>query len=113
MKFSRLFTKTLKESPKDEQSINAQLLIRAGFIRKLMAGVYTFLPLGFKTIKKIENIVSEEMTKIGSQEILMPALQPKELWQKTGRWEKGIGRAMYKAGDEKGREVGLVRPTRR
>jgi len=107
MKFSRLFTKTLKESPKDEQSINAQLLIRAGFIRKLMAGVYTFLPLGFKTIKKIENIVSEEMTKIGSQEILMPALQPKELWQKTGRWEKGIGRAMYKAGDEKGREVGF------
>jgi len=65
MKLSQLFTKTLRELPKDEKSINAQLLIRGGFIRKLMAGVYTFLPLGWQVHKKIEEIVREEMNKIG------------------------------------------------
>ncbi len=104
---SQLFTKTLKESPKDEQSINAQLLIRAGFVRKLMAGVYSFLPLGLCVLRKIENIIREEMNAVCGQEILMPALQPRELWQKTGRWENGIGEVMYKAEDEKGREVGF------
>lgn len=84
---SELFTKTKREAPKDEEAINAQLLIRAGFVDKLMAGVYTFLPLGFLVLKKIENIIREEMVKIGGQEILMPALQPKANWQKTGRWE--------------------------
>jgi len=83
---SQLFTKTKREAPKDEEAINAQLLIRAGFIDKLMAGVYTFLPLGFRVLKKIENIIREEMVKIGGQEILMPTLQPKENWLKTGRW---------------------------
>lgn len=84
---SELFTKTKRESPKDEEAINARLLIRAGFVDKLMAGVYTFLPLGFLVLKKIENIIREEMVKIGGQEILMPTLQPKENWEKTGRWE--------------------------
>lgn len=86
MRQSQLFTKTIKERPKDEKSINSQLLIRGGFIDKLMAGVYTFLPLGFLVLKKIENIIQEEMNKIGGQEVLMPALHPKELWQKTDRW---------------------------
>ena len=86
MKQSQLFTKTKREAPKDEEAINAQLLIRAGFIDKLMAGVYTFLPLGFRVLKKIENIIREEMNKAGGQEILMPSLQPKENWVKTGRW---------------------------
>ncbi len=84
---SKLFTKTKKEAPKDEEAINAQLLIRAGFVDKVMAGVYTFLPLGFRVLKNIENIIREEMIKIGGQEILMPTLQPKENWVKTGRWD--------------------------
>ncbi len=87
MRQSQIFTKTRRESPKDEEAVNAQLLIRAGFIDKLMAGVYTFLPLGFLVLRKIENIIREEMVKIGGQEILMPALQPKVNWEKTGRWK--------------------------
>ena len=84
---SQLFSKTLKTSPEDEKSINADLLIRAGYIDKLMAGVYTFLPLGFLTLKKIENIIREEMLSLGALEILMPVLQPKSNWQKTSRWD--------------------------
>jgi len=84
---SKLFSKTRRVPPKDETSLNAQLLIKAGFINKEAAGVYTFLPLGLKVLNNIENIVREEMDKIGGQEILMPALQPKENWQKTERWE--------------------------
>jgi len=87
MKQSQLFTKTKREAPKDEEAINAQLLIRAGFVDKLMAGVYTFLPLGLRTLKKIENIIREEMIAIDGQEILMPALQPKNNWEQTGRWD--------------------------
>ncbi len=87
MRQSELFPKTLREDPKDEVSANAKLLVRAGFIDKLMAGVYTYLPLGFRALKKIENIIREEMEMAGGQEILMPVLQPKENWQKTGRWD--------------------------
>ncbi|MBN2197670.1 prolyl-tRNA synthetase [Candidatus Wolfebacteria bacterium] len=87
MRQSELFIKTKKEAPKDEEAINSKLLIRGGFIDKSMAGVYTFLPLGLKVIKKIENIIREEMIKIGGQEILMPALQSKSDWLKTGRWD--------------------------
>lgn len=87
MKQSNLFTKTVKENPKDEKSLNAQLLIRAGFIDKLSSGVYTYLPLGLRVIKNIERIVREEMDKIGGQEILMPSLTPKEIWEKSGRWD--------------------------
>lgn len=94
MKQSKLFTKTLKEAPKDEASINAKLLIRAGFIDKLMAGVYSILPLGWRVMKKIENIIREEMEVINGQEIFMPALQPKENWEKTGRW--GAYDAIYR-----------------
>ncbi len=84
---SKLFTKTVKESPKDEISFNAQVLIKAGFIDKVTAGVYTFLPLGLKVHNKICDIIREEMDAIGGQEILMPALTPKEVWQTTGRWD--------------------------
>lgn len=83
---SKLFAKTRKEAPKDEVSINAKLLIRAGFIDKLMAGNYTYLPLGLRVLKKIENIVREEMVAAGGQELLMPSLHPKENWAQTGRW---------------------------
>jgi len=77
---SKLFTKTKREAPKDEEATNARLLIRAGFVDKVMAGVYTFLPLGWRVIKKIENIIREEMEAVGGQEILMPTLQPKIHW---------------------------------
>lgn len=84
---SNLFTKTKREAPKDEEAINARLLIRAGFVDKVMAGVYTFLPLGFRVLKKIENIIREEMEAVGGEEVLMPTLQPKANWEKTGRWD--------------------------
>ncbi len=87
MKLSKLFTKTIKEAPKDETSKNAQLLIRAGFVDKVMAGVYTLLPLGYRVYKKIEQIIREEINAIGGQEIYMPTLQPKERWLLTKRWE--------------------------
>lgn len=101
MKQSNLFTKTFKENPKDEKSLNSQLLIRAGFIDKLSSGVYTFLPLGLMVIRNIEKIVRNEMNNIGAQEILMPSLHPKENWETTGRWEV---KEMYKIKDE---EMGL------
>ncbi|MFH0852282.1 MAG: aminoacyl--tRNA ligase-related protein [bacterium] len=87
MRQSFLFTKTLKEAPRDEISANAKLLARAGFVDKLTAGVYSFLPLGLKVLRKIENIIREEMAALGGQEILMPALNPKENWAASGRWE--------------------------
>src|SRR3989344_1451801 len=87
MRQSKLLPKTRKEAPKDEVSLNARLLIRAGFIDKLMAGVYTILPMGLRVMKKIENIIRNEMELAGRKELLMPSLQQKENWQKTGRGE--------------------------
>src|SRR6185295_13227425 len=89
MRQSHLFTKTRKEAPADEVSKNAQLLIRAGFIHKEMAGVYSLLPLGFRVIQNIKNIVGREMEALGSEEILMSTLQNKEVWEKTNRWDDG------------------------
>ncbi|MBI3671419.1 prolyl-tRNA synthetase [Candidatus Azambacteria bacterium] len=105
MRQSQLFTKTRKEAPKDEVAKNAQLLIRAGFVDKLQAGVYTYLPLGFLVFKKIENIIREEMNKAGGQEILMPSLHPKENWEKTGRWDTMDD--LYKVKDSSERENAL------
>ncbi len=102
---SKLFTKTKKEAPKDEVSANARLLVRAGFVDKLMAGVYSFLPLGIRVMKKIENIIREEMEAIGGQEIFMPALQPKANWEITGRWDKMND--LYKVKDAGGHEFAL------
>jgi len=100
MKQSQLFFKTRKETPADADSINASYLIRAGFVQKHIAGAYAFLPLGLKVLKNIEQIIREEMNAIGGQEILMNIMQPKELWQKTGRWE-ALDDVLYKSGDEK------------
>ena len=86
MRQSQLFTKTTRDISKDEQAVNAQFLIRAGFIDKVMAGVYTFLPLGWRVIQKIEAIIREEMNNVGV-ELLMPALSPQELWETSGRLE--------------------------
>ena len=87
MKYTQLFAKTTKQNPRDEVSINAKLLIRAGFIRKEVAGVYNFLPFGLLVLNKIAQIVREEMDNAGGQEILLSALQNSQNWQKTGRWK--------------------------
>lgn len=87
MKQSQLFSKTTKTTPKDEESVNAKLLVRAGFVHKEMAGVYSFLPLGLRVLRKIENIIREEMEAIGGEELLLPVLHPKKNWVQTGRWE--------------------------
>ncbi|MFH1246597.1 MAG: aminoacyl--tRNA ligase-related protein [Candidatus Liptonbacteria bacterium] len=84
---SELFSRTARDVPADEVSLNAKLLIRGGFIDKLMAGVYSYLPLGLRVLKNVERIIREEMEAVGGQEILMPSLQPKANWVKTGRWE--------------------------
>lgn len=105
MRFSELFTKTLREDPADEAAVNAKLLIRAGFIHKLHAGVYTYLPLGLRVLTKIENIVREEMNAIGAFEMLMPALHPKEIWEKTGRW--GSFDALFRLQSKTGSEYAL------
>lgn len=87
MRQSQIFGRSVRQAPKEETSINAQLLIRGGFVDKLMAGVYSFLPLGYRVIRNIENLIREEMDLIGGQEVYLPALHPKENWQVTGRWD--------------------------
>ena len=87
MKMSKLFVQTLREYPSDAEVVSHKLLVKAGFIRKLTSGVYNYLPLMWRVLKKIENIVREEMDNAGAQELLMPFVQPKELWEESGRWE--------------------------
>lgn len=87
MRYSKLFAKTIKEEPKGEVATNAKLLLRGGFIDKLMAGSYTLLPIGYRVAEKIKQIIREEMDRTGAQEILMPLLHPKEIWNETGRWD--------------------------
>lgn len=86
MRFSKAYIKTLKETPKEAEVISHKLMLRAGMIKKLASGVYSYLPLGYRALKKVENIVREEMLRAGAQEILMPVIQPAELWQESGRW---------------------------
>src|SRR5687768_1153479 len=87
MRWSELLIPTLKEVPSDAEIYSHQLLVRAGLVRKLTGGLYTFLPMGLRVLRKVENIVREEMNRAGAQEVLMPALQPPEIWQKSGRYE--------------------------
>ena len=107
MKQSQLFTKTKKESPSDEQALNAELLIKAGFINKEMAGVYSFLPLGLRVIKKIENIIREEMNKVGGVEMKTSVFQNKEVWEKSGRWSDDIVDVWFKTKLNNGTDLGL------
>lgn len=107
MRQTQLFTKTRKEAPKDEVSKNAQLLIRAGYVHKEMAGVYAYLPLGLRVVEKIKQIVREEMNKIGGVEIIMTALQRKELWEKTKRWDDEVVDVWFKSELKAGGEVGF------
>ncbi|MEK9167900.1 MAG: aminoacyl--tRNA ligase-related protein [Patescibacteria group bacterium] len=104
MKLSQLFTKTRKEAPADEVAKNAQLLIRGGFIHKEMAGVYSYLPLGLRVLNKINDVIREELEKLGAQELVMTALQNPEIWKKTDRWEQDV---WFKTALAAGGEVGL------
>jgi len=88
MRVSRFLLSTVRETPAEAETISHQLMLRAGMIRKLAAGVYSWLPLGLRVLRKVEGIVREEMNRAGAQEVLMPAVQPAELWQESGRWEK-------------------------
>lgn len=106
MKMSKYYVPTLREVPTEAELISHQLLLRAGMIRKLVSGVYNYLPLGYKVIKKIEKIVREEMDAIDSQESLMSALCPSELWKETGRWED-FGPEMFRLKDRHSREFCL------
>ena len=106
MRYTKMFIPTMKEDPKDAEVLSHRLMLRAGFIRKLASGVYTWLPLGLKSLKKVENIVREEMNRKGAQEIIMPFVQPKELWEESGRWEK-YGKELLRIRDRNDRELCL------
>ncbi|OAA31770.1 prolyl-tRNA synthetase [Kosmotoga arenicorallina S304] len=106
MRFSELYAPTLREAPSDADLISIKLLIRGGFVRKVAAGVYAYLPLGLRVLKKIENIVREEMDRIGCQESLLPIIQPAELWHESGRWDD-YGPEMMKLKDRHERDFTL------
>ena len=106
MKMSKLFVQTLREFPSDAEVISHKLLVRAGYIRKLAMGVYNYLPLMWRVIRKVENIIREEMDKAGAQELLMPFVQPKELWEESGRWG-AYGGELMRLKDRHGREMCL------
>lgn len=108
MRVSRLFTKTTKNAPADEVSKNAQLLIKAGYVYKVMAGVYAYTPLGLRVLEKIKQIVREEMNAIGGQEVIMTNLQRKETWEKTGRWDETKVDAWFKTKLQDGTDIGLA-----
>ena len=106
MRASHLFARTLREAPAEAEVASHRLLLRAGYIRQLMSGVYTYLPLGWRTLQRIERIIREEMDATGAQEIRMPIVLPAEPWKATGRWDV-YGELMFKLRDRHGRELGL------
>lgn len=107
MRVSQLFTKTSKTAPADEVAKNAQLLIRAGFVYKVMAGVYAYTPLGLRVLENIKQIVREEMNAIGGQELIMSSLQKRETWEETGRWDDEVVDVWFKSELKDGTEVGF------
>jgi prolyl-tRNA synthetase len=108
MRQSQLFTKTRKEAPADEVAKNAQLLIRAGYVHKVMAGVYAYTPLGLKVLERIKQVVREEMNAVNGQELIMTSLQPKEVWEGTGRWSEEAVDVWFKTNLQDGTELGLA-----
>ncbi|HSH24982.1 MAG TPA: aminoacyl--tRNA ligase-related protein, partial [Massilibacterium sp.] len=106
MKQNSMLIPTLRDNPSDADIKSHQLLLRAGFIRQNAAGVYSFLPLGNRVLKKVEHIVREEMDRAGAQEVLLPALQPAELWKESGRWED-YGPELMRLKDRHDREFAL------
>mgnify|MGYP001088127796 CR=1 FL=1 len=102
MRYSKFFLPTLKESPAEAEVISHKLLLRAGMIRKLASGLYSYLPLGLRSLRKVEKIIREEMDRAGAQEVLLPMVQPSELWQESGRWER-YGKELLRFEDRHGR----------
>ncbi|RKX61658.1 MAG: proline--tRNA ligase [Thermodesulfobacteriota bacterium] len=109
MRYSRLFLPTLKEVPAEAEVVSHKLLLRAGMIRKLASGLYSYLPLGLRSLRKVEKIIREEMDRAGAQEVLLPIVQPSELWQESGRWER-YGKELLRFEDRHGR-AGCLGPT--
>ena len=109
LRLSSLFVRTLREDPVDAEVASHKLLVRAGYIRRAAPGVYTWLPLGLKVLRKVENIVREEMNAIGAQEVLFPALLPREPYEATNRWEE-YGDNLFRLQDRKGADM-LLAPT--
>ena len=109
MRASRFFISTLKEAPSDAEIVSHQLMMRAGMIKRLGSGIYTYMPTGLRVIRKVEAIIRDEMNKAGGIELLMPLVQPAELWQETGRWEK-MGPELMRVKDRHGREY-AIQPT--
>ncbi|MFC0254321.1 proline--tRNA ligase [Massilia consociata] len=109
MRASRFFISTLKEAPSDAEIVSHQLMMRAGMIKRLGSGIYTYMPTGLRVIRKVENIIREEMNRAGAIELLMPLVQPAELWQETGRWDK-MGPELMRVKDRHGREF-AIQPT--
>ena len=103
MKLSNLNLITLKNKPSDAEIVSHQLMLRSGMIKKLASGLYTWMPLGYKVLKKIEIIIAKEMDKIGCLRITMPAVQPKELWEESSRWDK-YGKELLRINDRHERE---------
>src|SRR5258707_11978230 len=113
MRVTELLTKTLREVPRDTEGGNQELLVRAGFVRQLTSGVYTFLPLGYRVMHKIIEIVRKEMDRVGAQEVMMPVIQPRDLWDKSpadGRPSRAemFGDVLFKLKDRKGRDMVLA-----
>jgi prolyl-tRNA synthetase len=106
MKLSKMLLPTLRESPADAEVVSHRLMIRAGIIRKVAAGIYNLLPLGLRVIQKVESIVREEMNRAGAQEVLMPFVLPAELWQESGRWN-AYGKELLRLKDRHGRDFCL------
>ena len=106
MYFSKLLIPTLREDPGESEVISHKLMMRAGLIRRLAAGIYNYLPLGYRVIKKVENIIREEMDRAGAQEVFLPMVLPAELWQETGRWEK-YGKELLRLKDRNDRDFCL------
>lgn len=109
MRASRFFISTLKEAPSDAEIVSHKLMLRAGMIKRLGSGIYTYMPMGLRVIRKVEAIVREEMNRAGAVELLMPVVQPAELWQETGRWEK-MGPELMRVKDRHGRDF-AIQPT--
>src|SRR4030067_1292047 len=103
MRFSKMFLPTLKEAPSDAEVISHKLMVRAGMIRKLAAGIYDILPLGLMAQRKVENIIREELNRGGEQEVFLPSIQPAELWQESGRWNL-YGRELLRVKDRHDRD---------
>lgn len=106
VRWSQAFIPTLRDDPADAEAVSHKLLVRAGFVRQLMSGVYSLLPLGFRVVNKITDILRAEMNGIGAQEFRLPALHPAEIWKRSGRWDV-MGDEMFRFTDRRGSDVGL------